>query len=40
MKLEHFKDQVQYVGLNYDTDRWHHASFMKLNDNKERSTAG
>jgi hypothetical protein len=40
MMLEHFKTQVQYIGINYDTDDWHHDYFLALNDNEEGSTAG
>jgi hypothetical protein len=40
MLLEHFKKQVQYVGVNYDTDNWYHDYFLALDDNKQGSTAG
>jgi hypothetical protein len=40
MLLKHFKDQVQYVGINYDTDEWYQDYFLALNDSREGSTAG
>ena len=40
MLLEHFKSQVQYIGINYDTSNWHHDYFLALNDTKEESKEG
>ena len=40
MTMEQFFDQIYYTSINYDTESWHHAYFLALDDDGQGSSRG
>ena len=38
--MEQFFDQIYYTSVNYDTEGWHHAHFLALDDDGAGSSRG
>jgi hypothetical protein len=40
MTLDEFMNDIQYIGVNYNTKDWHHSYFLALNDGGQGAAAG